>query len=100
MIRFRRLTLELLGNWLVEQSLNGSHARYRLRLWRESRAALAALESELRLYFDEAFEDARFRLRRGFEDTLSPFNDPVLDPAANYPALLHWVTLQGYLGEI
>lgn len=100
MIRSRRLSITLLGNWLIEHALNGSHARYRLRLWRESRGALAALESELRLYFDEAFEDARFRLRRGFEDALSPFNDPALDPAANYPALLHRVTLQGYLGEI
>jgi hypothetical protein len=100
MIRFRRLTAKLLAEWLVEQRLNGAHARYRLRLWRESRAALAALESELRLYVDEAFDDARLRLRRGFEDALSPFNDPAIDPAANYPSLLHRVTLQGYFGEI
>ena len=48
------------------------------------------------------------RLRRGFEDALSPFDDehgnPVdedhyEDPAENYPTLLHQVTLQGYLGE-
>jgi hypothetical protein len=69
-------------------------------VWRESRAALAALETELRLYVDEAFDDARLRLRRGFEDALSPFNDPAIDPAANYPSLLHRVTLQGYFGEI
>ncbi|MFZ0761115.1 MAG: hypothetical protein WAM69_14295 [Candidatus Sulfotelmatobacter sp.] len=50
-------------------------------------------------YLDEAFEDARIRIRRGFEDDLSPFSDPAHDPAANYPALLHRVTLQGYLGE-
>jgi hypothetical protein len=43
--------------------------------------------------------DTRQRIRRGFEDDLSPFNDPAADPAANYPALLHRVTLQGYLGE-
>jgi hypothetical protein len=30
------------------------------------------------------FEDARQRIRRGFEDDLSPFNDPAADPAANY----------------
>lgn len=100
MIRSRRLTIGLLADWLVEQILNGSHETYRLRLWRESRPALTALETELRLYFDEAFEDARQRLRHGFEDSLSPFANEVLDPAANYPALLHRVTLQGYLGEI
>jgi hypothetical protein len=50
-------------------------------------------------YVDEAFEDARRRIRRGFEDDLSPFNNPAADPAENYPALLHRVTLQGYLGE-
>jgi hypothetical protein len=50
-------------------------------------------------YLDEAFEDPRLRIRRGFEDDLSPFSDPAHDPAANYPALLHRVTLQGYLGE-
>jgi hypothetical protein len=100
MIRSRRLSTELLADWLVEQPLNGSHPRYRLRLWRETRSALSALEAELRLYFDEAFDDARRRLRRGFEDHLSPFNDPALDPAANYPASLHRITLQGYFGEI
>jgi hypothetical protein len=100
MIRTRRLTVTLLADWLVEQPVNGSHARYRLRLWRESRSALAVIQTELRLYFDEAFEDARHRLRRGFEDALSPFDDPAPDPAANYPALLHQVTLRGYFGEI
>jgi hypothetical protein len=44
-------------------------------------------------------EDARRRLRSGFEDQLSPFTDPSLDPAANYPSMLHRITLQGYLGE-
>jgi hypothetical protein len=51
-------------------------------------------------YVNEAFEDARARIRGGFEDDLSPFNDPATDPAANYPALLHRITLQGYLGEM
>lgn len=38
-------------------------------------------------------------MRRGFEDDLSPFYDTPNDPAANYPALLNRVTLQGYFGE-
>jgi hypothetical protein len=50
-------------------------------------------------YFQEALDDARRRLRRGFEDTLSPFGDPALDPAANYPQMLNRTTLLGYLGE-
>jgi len=99
MIRTRRLTPALLNAWLVDQELDRRHPRYRLRLWREDTAALAALLAELRLYTDEAFDDARRRLRRGFQDPLSPFIDPATDPAANYPALLHRVTLQGYFGE-
>src|SRR3974390_1093299 len=99
MIRFRRLTPALLNAWLVDQHLASSHARYRLRVWRENRTGLAAIRGEMVAYLDEAFEDARIRIRRGFEDDLSPFCDPAHDPAANYPALLHRVTLQGYLGE-
>jgi hypothetical protein len=99
MIRFRRLTPALLNVWLVDQRLANARERYRLRLWRENRAGLAAIQDELVAYFDEAFEDARRRIRRGFEDDLSPFNDPTHDPAANYPALLHRTTLLGYLGE-
>ncbi len=99
MIRFRRLTLTLLNAWLVSRLNPSSNPRYRLRVWREDRAALPAIRSELKAYITESFEDARQRLRRGFEDTLSPFNDPLVDPAANYPQALHRVTLQGYLGE-
>jgi hypothetical protein len=99
MIRFRRLTPALLDAWLVNQRLANAHERYRLRVWRESRAGLAGIKAELIAYVDEALEDARQRVRRGFEDDLSPFNDPAADPAANYPGLLHRVTLQGYLGE-
>lgn len=99
LIRFRRLTPALLNAWLVDQRVVSTHARYRLRVWRENRQALAAIRDELVSYVDEALEDARRRIRRGFEDDLSPFNDPAHDPAANYPALLNRITLQGYLGE-
>jgi hypothetical protein len=57
------------------------------------------MRSDLDSYLAEAFQDAKTRLRRGFEDTLSPFADPQLDPAVNYPRALHRVTLQGYFGE-
>lgn len=99
MIRFFRLTPQLLDAWLINQGLPNLHGRYRLRVWREDRDGLAALRAELVAYFDEALDDARRRIRGGFEDDLSPFDDPAHDPAANYPALLHRVTLQGYLGE-
>lgn len=99
MIRSRRLTLALLDQWLVRQHVPVAHANYRLRVWRENRAALGQLRAELDAYLEEAFDDARRRLRHGFEDTLSPFNDPATDPAAHYPGLLHRVTLQGYFGE-
>lgn len=100
MIRARRLTPELLDAWLVIQPLVvRAHPSYRIRLWREHRASLAPLLQELRAYIDETFEDARRRLRHGFEDPLSPFDDPAEDPAANYPSALHRSTLQGYLGE-
>lgn len=100
MIRFRRLTLEKLEAWLVNQPITSSHATYRLRLWRENRACSSEVLDELKSYMEEAFDDARLRIRRGFEDSLSPFTDQSTDPAANYPALLHNTTLQGYLGEI
>lgn len=99
MIRFRRLTPQLLDAWLVDQRITNAHARYRLRVWRENRAGLGAIQAELIAYIDEAFDDARRRIRLGFEDNLSPFNDAATDPAANYPARLHRITLQGYLGE-
>ncbi len=98
MIRFLRLTPSLLDAWLVSHTIS-AHPRYRLRLWRENRSALAAIQPELIAYVNEALEDARRRVRRGFEDDLSPFNDPARDPAANYPQLLHRISLQGYLGE-
>jgi hypothetical protein len=99
LIRIRRLTPALLDAWLVDQRLPGQHARYRLRLWRDDATALPALRVEMRAYIEEAFEDARRRLRSGFQDPLSPFNVPHPDPAANYPAALNRVTLQGYFGE-
>jgi len=94
MIRFLRLTLQLLDAWLVDQRLASTHARYRLRVWRENHAGLAAIQAELIAYINEAFEDARRRIRQGFEDNLSPFNDPMSDPAAKLSrAALHRVTL-------
>ena len=99
MIRVRRLTRGLLDAWLVDQRLPDADPRYCLRLWRESPGEFPALRHELRTYINEALEDARLRLRHGFEDSLSPFADQPLDPATNYPAGLHRVTLQGYFGE-
>jgi hypothetical protein len=49
---------------------------------------------------NEAHNDARRRICQGFDDDLSPFRDPANNPAANYPSLLHRVTLQGYFGEV
>jgi hypothetical protein len=69
-------------------------------LWREQRTGLAGIHEELIAYVEEAFDDARRRIRRGFEDNLSPFRDAPNDPAANYPSLLHRITLQGYFGEL
>jgi hypothetical protein len=94
MIRLRRLTAGLLDAWLIDQQLANGHPRYRLRLWRDAANALPALREELRAYIDEAFDDARRRLRTGFEDALSPFNDPALDPAANFPAALNRIDSQ------
>lgn len=99
MIRFRRISRVTLQRWLVEQPRPTGNGSYHLRLWREELARRCDVLAELVAYFQEALEDARLRLRSGFEDALSPFNDPVLDPAANYPGLLHRNTLKGYLGE-
>jgi hypothetical protein len=99
MIRFRRLTSRLLDAWLPGQVLPPAPPRYELRVWREVDNNFAALRNELIAYAQEALDDARQRIRRGFEDKLSPFADPADDPAAHYPAMLNRRTLQGYLGE-
>lgn len=99
MIRFRRIKLRPLNAWLVAQPLAGSHPKYELRVWREVNANFATLRDELVAYAQEALDDARARIRKGFEDSLSPFANPVDDPAAHYPAMLNRITLQGYLGE-
>lgn len=99
MIRFRRLTPVTLNSWLVDQGIPQTHQSYRLRVWREVHDALGPLRDELIAYVQEALDDARRRIRSGFQDDLSPFNDPALDPAAHYPAMLNRVSLQGYLGE-
>lgn len=99
MIRFRRLTLRPLNAWLVAQPVSKSHHKYELRVWREVNANFAVLRDELIAYAQEALDDARARIRKGFEDNLSPFSDPVDDPAKHYPAMLNRITLQGYLGE-
>lgn len=99
MIRFRRLPSVSLDAWLVDQQLPHTHARYRLRVWKEAHASLASLRDELIAYVQETLDDARVRIRKGFEDDLSPFDDPLHDPAANYPAFLNRISLQGYLGE-
>lgn len=99
MIRFRRITLRPLNAWLVPQPLSSSHRKYELRVWREVNVNFAAVRDELIAYAQEALEDARTRIRKGFEDNLSPFSNPVDDPAEHYPAMLNRITLQGYLGE-
>lgn len=99
MIRFRRVTLRPLNAWLQALQVDKTHAKYELRVWREVNTNFAALRDELIAYAQEALDDARARIRRGFEDNLSPFSDPVDDPAAHYPAMLNRITLQGYLGE-
>src|SRR3546814_18957103 len=86
-----------LNSWVVDQGIPQTHQRYRLRVWREVHGALGALRVELIAYVQEALDDARRRIRSGFQDDLSPFNDPAHDPAAHYPAMLNRISLQGYL---
>ncbi|TWB36925.1 hypothetical protein [Nitrospirillum pindoramense] len=99
MIRFRRIALNPLNDWLSAKPSSGSHGKYELRVWREVNANFAAVRDELIAYAQEALDDARARIRKGFEETLSPFSDAADDPAAHYPAMLNRITLQGYLGE-
>jgi hypothetical protein len=100
MIRFRRLNLNAAQLWFTELTPPAKPARFRLRAWRENRAELPQIQREVIEYIDEAFQDARARLRRGFDVSLSPFRDRADDPAANYPGMLHRKTLQGYFGEM
>ncbi|MBL4543950.1 MAG: hypothetical protein JKP97_19580, partial [Rhodobacteraceae bacterium] len=99
MIRFLRLTLQPLQAWLVAQTLPKAPPRYRLRVWREVNGNFSQVRDELIAYVQEALDDARRRIRKGFNDDLSPFRGAADDPAAHYPAMLNRITLQGYLGE-
>lgn len=100
MIRSRRLNIKSLNKWLVKAKWKVESGGYRLRVWKEHRDALPKIKNEIIAYINEIFDDVRLRLRRGFEDELSHFKeDPSTDPAWNYPALLHTITLQGYFGE-
>lgn len=99
MIRFLRVTAQPLQAWLVARALPAHPPRYRLRVWREVNSNFAPLREELVAYAQEALDDARRRIRTGFEDDLSPFRGTADDPAAHYPAMLNRITLQGYLGE-
>src|SRR3546814_15350062 len=84
---------------VVDEGIPQATHRYRLREWREVDGALGALRVDLIAYGQEELDDARRRIRSGFQDDLSPFNDPAHDPAAHYPAMLNRISLQGYLGE-
>lgn len=99
MIRFLRVNLQPLQAWLAAQTLPKGPARYRLRVWREAKGKFAPVRDEMISYAQEALDDARRRIRKGFEDDLSPFKGAADDPAAHYPAMLNCITLQGYLGE-
>ncbi len=99
MIRVRRITQELLDAWLVNQAVGAANTRYRLRVYRANSPAFDAIKHELHEYITEALDDARLRLRKGFEDDLSPFTLPSADPAENFPRLLNIITLKGYWGE-
>lgn len=100
MIRFSRIDLVPLQAWLTPVAVAAMTAPpYRLRVWREAHANFGLIKDEVIAYVQEALDDARKRIRKGFEDPLSPFTDEYPDPAANYPEMLHRNTLQGYLGE-
>jgi len=99
MIRSSRIPLTPLQNWLPQAQLPPHPQGYRLRVWQEDGSNFAPLRQQAIDYVQEALDDARMKLRAGFADDLSPFKGTPADPAANYPALLHRVTLQGYLGE-
>ena len=89
-----------MDNWLALQSSTSSSPNYSLRMWKSQSAQLAPVADELKQYVEEALDDARKRLRKGFEDDLSPFSGGQPDPAENFPSVLHRNTLQGYFGEI
>lgn len=99
MIRLRRIPQDLLDAWLVDQKVESSNAKYSLKVLRSDASAFDAIKAEVRDYIKEALEDARLKIRKGFEDALSPFDEDIPDPAANYPQLLNIITLKGYWGE-
>src|SRR5690348_6281052 len=88
-------------SWLRDTPSESGDEKYRHRLLTEYHNKREEIFDELRLYVQNAHEDARRYLREVFENTLDPFaTSPSFDPAEGYPELLHMQTLKGYFGEI
>lgn len=101
MVRSKKIDIPKLQAWLKAQSVtNPAAPKYYLHLLRADAAAFDQIEANLKEYIQEAHEDARRRLRDSLADDLSPFTGSTPDPAENYPAMLHEITLKGYWGEI
>ncbi|HEU5046541.1 MAG TPA: hypothetical protein VFT64_01720 [Rickettsiales bacterium] len=101
MIRTKKINTPQLQTWLKTQPLPTPGApQYYLRLLRTDAAAFDQIEGSLKEYIQEAHEDARRKLRDSLADDLSPFTSSTPDPAENYPAILHKITLKGYWGEV
>lgn len=100
------MNLPHLNAWLVQQvAPTPGLPQYCLRAWKSDPNGYAVIKPALEYFVDEALQDARSNVRKGFS-VISPFIQPVNnpppphDPAAGYPRYLHQVTLQGYLGEL
>lgn len=100
MLRSRRIQPQNMSAWLNESLARTPDGRYAHRLLMEELSGRSIVWEELTACIQEAHEDARRKLRKALEPTLSPFTGPVIDPMEGYPQDLNEQTLMGYFGEV
>jgi len=89
-----------LKEWLETDTVQASERYQHTRLVERADRRAAVLD-DLRAFWRAAHADAKeyIRFALGY-DTLDPLADPNADPAADFPAVLDLLTLQGYFGEV
>lgn len=90
-----------LSKWLSNSVTESKDKRYRHRILKENFNQRHEIIEDLKLFVQNAHEDARLRLRKITGISLDPLGSPCRnDPARGYPEVLHIQTLKGYFGEI
>ncbi|KDE46096.1 hypothetical protein [Geobacillus thermoleovorans] len=100
-IMLKGLKISSLSSWLRTDVSESADKLYRHNLIQENKSFRANAIEDLKPVIRAAHDDARFRLRKAFQDNLDPLGewDDDFDPADGYPEVFDLTTLKGYFGE-